>query len=187
MINQQNILQRPIEYLKGVGPARAELLKKELSIFTFSDLLNAYPYRYVDKTQFHRITDIGSQSDNVQIKGILRRLSMVGEGRKRRLVGRLRDDSGSIELVWFKGAQWIQNQLEVGKEYVIFGRVNNFRGQLNIAHPEMEAVSLANQQKATSFAPVYPSTEKLNNKGRSGRPRTAKSQENIDAVWYQLP
>ncbi|MEO1513566.1 MAG: ATP-dependent DNA helicase RecG [Bacteroidota bacterium] len=171
LIHQQDILDRSIEYLKGVGPQRADLLKKELSIFTFRDLLQAYPFRYVDKTQFHQIGQLSSQSDMVQLKGILRRLSVVGEGRKKRLVGRLRDDSGAIELIWFKGAQWMQNQLEVGRQYVVFGRINVFRGQLSIAHPEMEVASVANQQQAASFAPVYHSTEKLNNKGLDSKAR----------------
>ncbi|MEM9920540.1 MAG: ATP-dependent DNA helicase RecG [Bacteroidota bacterium] len=170
-MNQQNILDRSIEYLKGVGPQRADLLKKELGIFTFQDLLNAYPYRYVDKTQFHRISQIGPKSDSVQLKGILRQLNVVGEGRKRRLVGRLRDDSGAIELIWFKGAQWMQNQLQVGMEYIVFGRVNSFRNKISIAHPEIEPANVANKQQAATFAPVYHSTEKLNAKGLESKAR----------------
>jgi len=162
---QRPFLDTAIEYLKGVGPSRADLLKKELSIFSLRDLLYQFPYRYIDKTQFHRIRELTEDSGSVQIRGILRRLTTAGEGRKRRLVGTLRDDSGSIELVWFSGVHWIEKSLVVGKEYVVYGRINQFNHKLNIAHPEIEAVSLSNTKQAASFAPVYASTEKLNSKG----------------------
>lgn len=162
---QRPFLDTAIEYLKGVGPSRADLLKKELSIFSLRDLLYQFPYRYIDKTQFHRIRELSEDSGAVQIRGILRRLSTAGEGRKRRLVGTLRDDSGSIELVWFSGVHWIEKSLVVGKEYVVYGRINAFNHKLNIAHPEIEEVSLSNTKQAASFAPVYASTEKLNSKG----------------------
>lgn len=162
---QRPFLDTAIEYLKGVGPSRADFLKKELSIFSLRDLLYQFPYRYIDKTQFHRIRDLSEDSGAVQIRGILRRLSTAGEGRKRRLVGILRDDSGSIELVWFSGVHWIEKSLVVGKEYVVYGRINAFNHKLNIAHPEIEDVSLSNTKQAASFAPVYASTEKLNSKG----------------------
>ena len=165
------LLDTSIEYLKGVGPKRAELLQKELGIFTFRDLLQHFPHRYIDKTQFHRIRDLDEQSGEVQLRGVLRRLSTVGEGRKRRLAGRFRDDSGAIDLVWFSGVHWLEKQLEVGKEYVIYGRVNSFRGQLSIPHPEMELASQENIQKAATFAPVYSSTDKLNTKGIDSRTR----------------
>jgi ATP-dependent DNA helicase RecG len=166
-----NILDSPIEYLKGVGPTRGDMLKKELSIFTFRDLLFHFPYRYIDKTQFHRIKDLDEFSGTVQLKGILRRLSVAGQGRKRRLVGRFRDDTGAIELVWFTGVHWLEKSLVVGKEYVIYGKVNAFNNQLNIAHPEMEVVNPENAQKASSFEPVYSSTEKLNSKGLDAKGR----------------
>ncbi len=166
-----NILESPIEYLKGVGPKRGELLKKELSIFTFKDLLQQYPYRYIDKTSFYRIKDLDADSGNVQLKGILRRLDVLGNGRKRRMVGRFRDESGAIELVWFTGIHWLQQNLQVGKEYVIYGKVNAFRDQLNIPHPEIEPVSTENTHLAATFAPVYPSTEKLNTKGLDAKVR----------------
>ncbi|MCO6475805.1 MAG: ATP-dependent DNA helicase RecG [Phaeodactylibacter sp.] len=165
------LLDTSIEFLKGVGPKRAELLQKELGIFTFRDLLQHYPHRYIDKTQFHRIRELNEQSGEVQLRGVLRRLSTVGEGRKRRLTGRFRDDSGVIDLVWFSGVHWLEKQLEVGKEYVIYGRVNSFRGQLSIPHPEMELAKQENLQKAATFAPVYPSTDKLNTKGVDARTR----------------
>jgi len=163
--NKESILQTSIEYLKGVGPARADLLKKELSVFTIGDLLMQFPFRYIDKTKFHRIRELSEDSGHVQLKGVLRQLTTVGEGRKRRLVGRLRDESGSIELVWFSGIHWLQKSLVIGKQYVVFGKINAFNRSLNIPHPEMEEVTPANTKKQATFAPVYSSTDKLNSKG----------------------
>ncbi len=160
-----------IEYLKGVGPVRGELLKKELGIYSQGDLLLQYPYRYIDKTQFHRIADVREESGWVQLRGVLRRLEMAGEGRKRRLTGVLRDASGAIDLVWFSGIHYLEKTLAVGQEYVIYGRINEFNGQPNMAHPEMEPVSEANTREASTFAPVYTSTEKLNQKGLDARAR----------------
>lgn len=168
---QHTLLDSPIEYLKGVGPKRAELLRTELGIFTFRDLLLNFPYRYVDKTQFHRIRDLSAESDSVQLRGVLRRLSAVGEGRKKRLVGQLRDETGLIELVWFKGIRWVEQNLVVGMEYVVFGKVASFRNEINIPHPEIEPVTPENTQQAMTFAPVYSSTDKLNNAGLDTKAR----------------
>lgn len=172
-----HILESPIEYLKGVGSTRGAMLRKELGVYTFRDLLMHYPFRYVDKTRFHRIKDLTEEGATVQIKGILRRLDMKGEGRKKRLVGRLRDETGMMELVWFRGAHFLQKQLVVGKEYVAYGKISLFNGQANIAHPELEEVNAVNNKSASTFAPVYTSTDKLNNKGldAKGRRRLMKS------------
>lgn len=172
-----NLLETSIEYLKGVGPARADLLKKELSIFTFQDLLMLFPFRYVDKTKFHKIRDLYEDSGDVQIRGILRRLTMLGEGRKKRLVGRFRDETGVIELVWFRGANYMENSLKVGAEYIVFGRINSFNQKLNIPHPEIEEVTPQNRAAAQTFAPVYASTEKLKMKrlGMEARRKLVKT------------
>jgi len=159
------LLETKIEFLKGVGPKKAALLNKELGVFTFGDLLQHYPFRHVDKTRFYAIRDIQEEGSTVQLKGILRSLNLMGSGRGRRLVGRLRDETGSIELVWFSGIHWIEKQLNVGQEYIAYGRINEFSGKFNIAHPEMEVFDPAKVAKASTFAPVYPSTEKLNAKG----------------------
>lgn len=170
-------LDSNIEYLKGVGPHRAEVLKKELGIFTCRDLLFHFPFRYIDRTKFHRIRDIHNEGEQVQIRGILRRLETLGEGRARRLVGSIRDETGMMELVWFQAVQWLEKSLQVGKEYIIFGRVNEFNGRFNITHPEMEEATvvvpaengsgqvLTAQVASRTFDPVYPSTDKLTQKG----------------------
>ncbi len=171
MSSRNHILDTPIEYLKGIGPKRGELLRKELNIHTFGDLLLQYPFRYVDKTQFHNINQINIDSGNVQLKGVLRRLTASGQGRKKRLHGRFRDATGVIDLIWFTGIHWLEKSLVVGKQYVVYGRISAFKDQLNIAHPEMEEVNEENSQKAATFAPVYPSTEKLNTKGLESKAR----------------
>jgi ATP-dependent DNA helicase RecG len=175
-------LDSPIEYLKGVGPQRGELLRKELQLFTQGDLLFSYPYRYIDKTQFHRIADLDEQSGFVQLRGILRSLDTLGEGRKKRMTGKFRDESGVIELVWFTGIHWLQQQLVVGREYVIYGRVNAFRDQLNIPHPEMEVNQGDQAGVAVSFDPVYSSTEKLNNKGLDMKVRRRLVRQLLDTL-----
>ena len=167
----QDPLSSPIEFLKGVGPKKAELLNKEAKIFTFRDLLYHFPFRYIDKTKFHHIRDIREDSGAIQLRGILRRLEYAGEGRKRRLVGQLRDETGAIELVWFSGFHFLLRILEVGREYVVYGKPQEFRDQWSISHPEMEAASEENLQTASSFSPVYPSTEKLNIQGLDNKAR----------------
>ena len=158
-------LDTAIEYLRGVGPQRADVLKKELGVFTIGDLLFHFPFRYIDRTKFHRIRDIQTEGEQYQVKGILRRLETAGEGRAKRLVGTLRDESGSIELVWFQAIQWLERNLHVGKEYVVFGRANQFGGRFTLPHPEIEEVTPDNAQSARTFDPVYPSTDKLTQKG----------------------
>lgn len=175
------MLDTSIEYLKGVGPVKADLLKKELGIHTYGDLLMAYPFRYVDKTRFHKINELTEESGEVQIKGILRKLEKKGDGRKQRLVGRLRDETGVIELVWFRGVYWLEKNLQVGKEYVAFGRVNSFNSFFNIPHPEMEDVT-SQTAAAMTFAPVYPSTDKLNNKGLEAKGR----RKLMEALFQKL-
>ena len=171
MSSREHILDTPIEYLKGIGPKKGEMLRKELNIHTFGDLLNQYPFRYVDKTQFHKISELNIDSGTVQLRGILRRLTVSGEGRRKRLQGRFRDETGVIDLIWFTGIHWLEKSLVVGKEYVVYGRISAFRNQFNMAHPEMEEVNDDNTERAVTFAPVYPSTEKLNSKGVESKAR----------------
>ncbi len=175
-MHSNNILTQSIEYLKGVGPKRAALLNKELGVFTCRDLLFQYPFRYEDRTKFHKIKDLTEQSDMVQLRGVVRRLDLVGEGRKRRLVARLRDDTGAIELVWFQGATWMEKKLLIGSEYIAYGKINSFNGKLSIPHPEMESITEAGLKKESSFAPVYASTEKLNTRGIDRKVRRSLMQ-----------
>ncbi|HXH19477.1 MAG TPA: ATP-dependent DNA helicase RecG [Chitinophagales bacterium] len=159
-------LDRPIEYLKGVGPLRGDLLKKELHIFRVEDLLGHYPFRYIDRTKIFPIRAISEDSQYVQIKGRLIYFDEVGNKFNKRLIAHLRDDTGQIELVWFKGIKWISKRLVTGAEYLVFGKPSVFNGRLNIVHPEeMELISQQSLEKAPGLQPVYPSTEKLKAKG----------------------
>ena len=183
MNRSTNILDTGIEYLKGVGPMRADLLKKELQIFTYEGLLMQFPFRYVDKTQFVRIGELNPESTDVQVRGILRRVETLGEGPKKRLVATLRDESGAMELIWFRGINWIEKNLHVGGEYVVYGRVNEFNGNFNIPHPEVEQIMPDVEAKAAqTFAPVYPSTEKLNLRGIDHKVRRRMMQDLLDKL-----
>ncbi|KGE14415.1 ATP-dependent DNA helicase RecG [Sphingobacterium deserti] len=152
----------PIEYLKGVGPQKADVLKKELQIFTIGNLLEHYPFRYVDRTKFHKLREIHPDMVGAQILGRLTALQEVGEKRARRLVGQFRDDTGSIELVWFQSITWLQKSLKVGAAYICYGKPTEFNGQVSITHPEMELYT-AQEKKIGNLTmqPVYSSTEKL--------------------------
>ncbi|MTI22137.1 ATP-dependent DNA helicase RecG [Fulvivirga sp. RKSG066] len=149
-----------IEFLKGVGPQKAALLQKELDIHTYGDLLQHYPFRYEDRTKFYPINELHGNMPNVQIKGRIRKTEMVGAARKRRLVAHLHDETGELELVWFKGAQWILKKLQPGVEYIVFGKPQLFGGKINMAHPEIEILSQFNP-KSSYLQPVYHTTETL--------------------------
>jgi ATP-dependent DNA helicase RecG len=164
-----HILSSPIEYLKGVGPQRAELLKKELGIFTFRDLLEHFPFRHIDKTIITPIQQIDGNTDWVQISGRLLTLNSIGDKRSKRLVGAFKDGTGTIDLVWFQGASWIQKNLLTGQQYLVYGRVTFFNGQPQISHPEMELVTTDKGDGRNFLEPVYPSTEKLKARGLGGR------------------
>ncbi|MDH5367491.1 MAG: ATP-dependent DNA helicase RecG, partial [Cyclobacteriaceae bacterium] len=152
-----------IEFLKGVGPQRAALLNKELSIYTFRDLIQHYPFRYEDRTSFYNISELNEEMSFVQIKGKLLKMETIGVGRKQRLTVRFGDATGQIELVWFKGVTWIKKTLRLGVEYVVFGKPNKYGAKINIAHPEMD-VYVPAHDKGGYLQPVYPLTELLRNK-----------------------
>lgn len=155
-------LQTPIEYLKGVGQHKAELLKKELTIFTFNDLLQHFPFRYVDRTRFYKIREINSDLPSVQVIGRLLTKEIIGEKQSRRLVAHLKDDTGVLELVWFQGIRWVDRILQPGAVFIVFGKPNEFNGKLSIPHPELELYNpSAKKQGNLTLQPVYNSTEKL--------------------------
>lgn len=164
-----HILSSPIEYLKGVGPQRAELLKKELGIFTFKDLLEHFPYRHIDKTSITKISEISPETDWVQISGRLVSVETIGDKRAKRLVAAFRDATGIIQLVWFQGINWIQKTLITGQQYLAYGRVTYFNGQPQISHPEIEVIVPDSKDTRSLLEPVYPSTEKLKARGLGGR------------------
>ena len=116
-----HFLETPIEYLKGVGPMRAELLKKELNIFSFSDLLCYYPFRYIDRSVIHKVAELNADMPYVQLKGKIVRFEEKGQKRAKRLIAYFQDETGITELIWFKGIRWIKKGIKTNVEYLVFG------------------------------------------------------------------
>jgi ATP-dependent DNA helicase RecG len=161
---QNAFLATSIEFLKGVGPERAKLLKKEAGIRTYYDLLNYFPFRYIDRSQFNLVKDVNPEMAFVQLKGILTHVEEVGVGKSKRLRALFEDATGEVELVWFRGIKWVKPGLIKGEEYIVYGRPGKYRTTINIVHPEMEQLKKG-QGIRSSLQPVYHSGEKLSNKG----------------------
>ncbi len=159
----------PIEYINGVSSLRGDLLKKELGIFTFKDLLEHYPFRHVDKTKLDKISSLSANNEYAQVAGKITHIEVLGEKRTKRLVATLEDESGEIELVWFQGINWIQKLIHTGHQYLVFGRLSFFMGHPQMAHPEIENHLAQKTDTKNYLEPVYPSTEKLKAKGLNGR------------------
>lgn len=173
-----NLLETPIEYLKGVGPQRGDLLRKELSIHKYGDLINLYPNRYIDRTRYYKINQLTNSNSEVQIVGKIIHIKTVEQGKgKSRLVATFVDDTGQMELVWFQGQKWIKESLKLNVVYVIFGKVTQFGATFNMAHPELELLEAHKSSLRSAMQPVYPSTEKLTNKGINSRVISKLMQE----------
>jgi len=166
---QNTRLQTPIDYLKGVGPSRAEVLRKELGISTYQDLINLFPNRYIDRTRFYKIAQLQPSKAEVQIVGQITGFKELGQKRGKRLVATFRDETGFIELVWFRGHKWLREQLKTHTDYVIFGKLNLFNGVFSMPHPDIELKTDYDKSLSKAIQPIYPSTEKLANRGISNR------------------
>ena len=164
-----HILSTPIEYLKGVGPIKGDLLKKEAGIFTFGDLLDYYPFRHIDRTKINLVSDINPETDFIQVICVLINFEIIGQKAGRRLVGQVKDKSGFLELTWFQSLTWVQKLLEPGQLYLVYGKVTYFNGKPQIVHPELEILIAAEQTTKSFLEPVYPTTEKLKARGLGGR------------------
>lgn len=164
-----NNLNTSISYLKGVGPSRADLLKSELGIRTFGDLVNFFPNRYIDRSQFMKISQLQQNSSEIQALGKITGLRTVQQAKGSRLVATFADETGTMELVWFRGVKWIKEAIKINTPYVIFGKTNYFKGLFSMPHPEMELLADYNKSLRTAMQPIYPSTEKLVNKGVTNR------------------
>ncbi len=162
-----HILSNPIDYLKGVGPARADLLRKELKIFTYGDLLMHYPFRYIDKTRIYNISELHSVNEFIQLRGKIISFNEKGERRKKRLTAILQDDTGQIELIWFKGIRWIKSSLKLNTEYIVFGKPSLYNQDINIAHPELDLYE--EKSFTVGMQPVYHLTDKLSSRGITNR------------------
>jgi len=157
----------PIEYLKGVGPQKAALLGKEMEIHNYGDLLFHFPYRYVDRSYFTKIKDLHYEDSHVQLKGKIDQIKETGKGRYKKLSARFYDDTGSVQLIWFRGVSWIKSSLNINETYIIFGKPKIYSKKWSIPHPEMTIIS--HNVPRTGFFPLYPSTEKLNSKGLNSK------------------
>lgn len=164
MSNQ--LLLTPIEYLKGIGPSRGELLRKELNIHKYGDLMNLFPNRYIDRTRYYKINELQNTTAEVQLVGKIIHVKTVEFGKnQKRLVATYTDDTGQMELTWFQGIKWIRESLKLNEVYVIFGKTSNYNGQFSMAHPEMELLEEHKASLRSAMQPVYPSTEKLTQRG----------------------
>lgn len=164
-----SIPDTPVEYLKGVGPQRAEALRKELNIVTFNDLLHHFPFRYVDRSKFVNIIDIADDTTWIQIRGRITGIQNIGTGRASRLVATIKDQTGETELVWFQGLKWIREKLRINQVYVVFGKPNLFNGKYNFTHPDIETPEESAISAKEPLQPWYSTTEKLKNRGFSPR------------------
>lgn len=165
---ENSILHTPIEYLKGVGPQRGEILRKELNIHFFKDFIHLFPNRYIDKTRYYKINELQSTNADVQIIGKITHLKSIESAKNfkgNRLTALFEDETGEMELVWFQGQKWIKENIKLNTPYVIFGKCNLFGQTFSMAHPEMELLSEHEKNVRLSMQPVYPSTEKLQKKG----------------------
>jgi ATP-dependent DNA helicase RecG len=158
-----SVLDQDIKYLKGVGPKRSELLNQELNIFTFRDLLYYFPYKYIDRSRFYKIREIDTTLTFIQIKGKILSFRTEGHPRKRRLVAEFADDTGVIELVWFKGLNWVVKSYKINTEYIVFGRPAIYNRKISVPHPEIETVEKQESYVNTKFQAQYNTTEKLKN------------------------
>jgi ATP-dependent DNA helicase RecG len=184
-----SFLNTPIEYLKSVGPQKAELLKKELRIFKYYDLLTYYPFRYVDRTKFYKVKEINADLPFVQLRGKIMHTEMVGVKRAQRFVATFLDDTGKIELVWFQGAKWISEKIKphLTNEYIVFGRPAEFNGRFNISHPEIDLVSDENTIRASALQAVYNSTDKLKIRGLDTRGIARAQKTLVSLIKNNIP
>lgn len=162
-------LQTPLDYLKGVGPNRADLLRTELGIHTYQDLINLFPNRYIDRTQYYKISQLQRNNADVQVIGKITEFKEVAQQHGKRLVATFQDDTGTMELVWFRGQKWIRESFKLNTQYVIFGKTNWFNGKFSMPHPELELLEEHEKNLRSGMQPIYPSTEKLSNKGITNR------------------
>ena len=159
-----DFLDEDIKFLPGVGPKRAEILNKELNIKTFGDLIYYFPFKYIDRTRFYKISEIHAQMPYIQVKGKIQSMETVGSGNKVRLSARFADDTGSIELIWFRAVKWQKENLKLNKEYIVFGKPSEFNGRINVVHPEMETEEEKQLKPAGLFQGYYITSENMKNK-----------------------
>ncbi|WP_456459715.1 ATP-dependent DNA helicase RecG [Reichenbachiella sp.] len=182
-----SFMDTKIEFLKGVGPAKAKLLSEELGIQTFHNLIHHFPFRYEDRSRFQTINQIHPDSENVQIKGVVERVEVVGAARKQRLTAVFRDTTGQIELIWFKGVKWMKTKLKPGIPYIVYGKPSLFQTKFSISHPEIEVMTPANEAGKKTMLPVYATTEKLKKKFIDSKAIAKLQMELIKTKGFGVP
>ena len=183
----QDFLDTDITYLPGVGPKRAELLNSELSIYTYRDLLYYFPYKYIDRTRFYKISELDPDLPYVQVKGVIKGFYVEGRGQGKRLIADFQDDTGIIKLVWFKGTKWITGTYTPGPEYIVFGKPGVFNGIINIIHPEIEASARVAERITSSLQAQYSTTEKLKNHFLTSRAISKLAGSLLQKINFTLP
>jgi len=168
-------LETPIEYVKGIGPERAKLIKNVLGISIVEDLLNFYPIRYLDKNKVYKVNGLQESNLEIQLKGKISNVQEILTGKVKRLTAKFNDDTGSMDLVWFQYSKWLKEQLPVNREIFIFGKINAFNNQFSMPHPEIELDE--NKEKDNRLRPIYPSSEKLTKRGFKSKILSGNSEK----------
>ena len=180
-------LETSIEYLKGVGTKRAEILKKELNIFTCGDLLEYFPYKYVDKSKFYNVADINDANTYIQLKGQITNMGIVGENKGKRLVADFKDATGTIQLVWFNNVKYFAETLRRNTLYIVFGKPTLFNNNFNITHPEIRTENEDNTQIAIPFQPFYNTSDKMKRNGLDSRGISHLSYQLLSEIKEKIP
>ena len=162
-------LNNPIYYINGVSNVRASLIAAELGLSSINDLLHFFPFRYIDRTKFYKINELIDNNSDIQIIGRITSLKTIQQKKGSRLIGKLQDETGTMELVWFKGHKWLKDAIKINTPYVIYGKLNHFKGNFSIVHPEMDLLENYKKKIQTKLQPVYSSTDKLVNSGLSNK------------------
>lgn len=178
--------KRSITYLPGVGPAKAEVLRKEANIQSFEDMLYYFPYKYIDRSRFYRVSEINGTMPYIQLQGKILSFNTVGEGRSKRLVARFTDGTGTIDLVWFKGLNYVKDKYRLNTEYIVFGKPTMFGHAYNIAHPEIDALKRADQV-AKGLVPFYNTTDRMKRSFLNSRAIQNLQYALLSALNWQLP
>tara|TARA_R110001632_G_scaffold29662_13_gene78630 strand:- start:9248 stop:11383 length:2136 start_codon:yes stop_codon:yes gene_type:complete len=179
-------LNNPISYVKGVSSARSSTLSAELGLNRLNDLLHFFPYRYIDRTKFYKINQLIDNNSDIQLFGRIIELKTIDQKKGSRLVAKLQDDTGTMELVWFKGHKWIKDSIKINTPYVIYGKLNHFKGNFSIVHPELDLVEDFKKKIQAKLQPVYSSTEKLVNSGLSNKVFRGYVQDLLQQIFEQI-
>ncbi|MBB6464072.1 ATP-dependent DNA helicase RecG [Flammeovirga kamogawensis] len=184
-----NIFDTKIEFLKGVGAVRAEILNKELGVYTFGDLLEQYPFRHEDRTRFYKINEVVTDTAYVQMIGRLTFVNSIGEGRSKRLVATFSDETGEMEFVWFRGAKWVEKSLKVGMWYIAYGKPQRYGFKFSISHPELDEYdpsSVTPQSTSGGLVPVYHTSEKMKTKKVDSRVLAKLTRTLLEKVYHNI-